>query len=102
MEGKDIENISSDELKLFQSEIKRLKEIEAQAGKTAHFLEINPDNLNIDDMVIWRKIEGRRCDLENFLLYKNSIPETETDRKKFSAYLANRFMILDIENEDLN
>lgn len=80
-------------LDAFRAEIARLK---AEETETAHFRDMNPDELHEEDRGIYEAFLGGALSLEAFETYRNGIQE-QGSRADFAAYLANKIAIRTME-----
>lgn len=84
------------ELMIFRLEIAQLKKQEAEIGQVAHFVHLDPEQLTLEDMDIWKKVETGALDLDEFNRYRYGQIEAGVvkDRKIFAEYLANRMTVI--------
>lgn len=83
-----IPETSEEELRQFRETIGRIAAEQQKERKLAHFLDIefNPDDLNEDDMRIWRAVEDGTITAERFGAYRKGFDS----RLAFLSYIANR------------
>ncbi|MDP3731124.1 MAG: hypothetical protein Q8R34_01370 [bacterium] len=92
------ENIPS--LSDFKKEVAGLKKQEEEnlnedgTRKTAHFKEINPDELTEADQKLHRKLLSGELIVDELRNYQNKLSESgNQSQKDFSAYVANKLFI---------
>lgn len=76
-----------------------MKENEETAGKTAHFVDLDPRELTLEDMRIWDEIKKETITREKFNEYKKLLIDEKTgnpkkdipaSRLEFMAFIANK------------
>ena len=99
----------------YHEEIRRLVQEERQEGKTAHFF-LYPDfaveDLNEDDMNMWKAVKSSLVTPESFDVYQRSVvgfrenkptfkklPNVPQSRAYFMGFLANKAMTAFLEKE---
>jgi len=92
------ENVS--DLDNFKKEISKLKKQEEEdlyengARKKVHFEDLNPDELNEADRVIYQMFLDKKLALKEFRTYQNELGmRGNKSQKKFAAYIANKLFI---------
>lgn len=101
-----------DQLSAFQEEIKIFKEEEKNSGRTAHLTSegFNEDDLNEEDMEIWRAVKEGSITYEQLEVYRKGIfsemglkpvliPGVPRSRAHFAALIANKALPILIEND---
>ena|SRR3989344_4997963 len=89
-----IPNEENTELQNFKAEIVKLKKEEEMAGKTAHFDEVNPLELNEADRLIYQMLLDKKLTLKEFDLYRDEISRSgNKSQQQFAAYIANKLFI---------
>jgi len=78
-----------EKLKAFYTEIAELKKQEETEGKTAHFKDCFPYNLEEEDKKIYEKLISNRLTVEELREYKNKLEELgNKSRIIFSEYIS--------------
>jgi hypothetical protein len=85
-------------LKIFQVQIAELKRQEKEKGEEGNFIECNPDELEKEDKEIYEKLLSNDLNIKELRKYKNRVMKSgNKSRIRFGDYLANIFMIKDLE-----
>ena len=84
-----------DPLEAFRAEISRRVEEERALGRTAHFYNIEVEELTEDDRIMWQVVEADwRAAEKDFRGYSRLVQQSDNrSRKDFSAYLGNLITI---------
>ena len=107
MEKRENQNQNQERKKLsleeFQQEIQKIKEAEEKGElKTGHFLgeeEFSVGDLTEEDRQIYEELNNGALTKEKFNEYWTTIPEGQTMRVYYAAYIANKFTI-ELEKKD--
>ncbi|MBI1957167.1 MAG: hypothetical protein HYS44_01795 [Candidatus Niyogibacteria bacterium] len=92
---------SLDALGAFRQEMWELKaEEESGEAATAHFSELNPDELTEGEGAIWEKLGNHALSNEEFSAYRTKISrEGNASQKHFVGFIGNKLMIQQLEDE---
>ena len=89
------------EMAAFQSEMRELKAKEESGElKTAHFQELNPNELTDEDREIWEKLQSKELSTEEFSMYRTKVSRgRNASQKHFVGFIGNKLMIQMFEDK---
>lgn len=76
-------------------------EEESGEAPTAHFQELNPDELTEEDRGIWEKLQNHALTHKEFNEYRTSVFRGSAQScKHFAAFIGNKLMVQQFEVEN--
>lgn len=99
---KDNQEEKDKKLKEFQQEISLIKERDLRNKGPAHLFEVDPAELEEEDMIMWQKIKDESITPEDLDDYRMSFLDEEgnlrdgvsRNRYDFYAFIANKAMVI--------